>query len=190
LLPLAQKLTLVDYAPKCIDACRQRFAGATQLQAFVNDGLTLPMIPTGSIDFALSLDSLVHVDWSILNSYLTELSQKLSPDGVAVLHHSNLAELFPNPRDSRATEPRWHHRAPDVSADKVLNRLTQLGMATISQELVNWGTVELIDSITIFTPRTSRFAQPTAIYRNHSFMEEAELTRRKAGLYGPVARPT
>jgi len=180
----AKQLTVVDYAEKCIAACKARFADKSHIAYHVNDGRTLPMVPFGSINFAFSFDSLVHVDWSILDSYLTELAGKLKPDGVAIIHHSNLGELFPNPGDRRSLETKWHHRATDVSAVKVESRLQQLGMQVINQELVNWGTAELIDCFTTFTPRTSAKARPNRVLRNPDFMAEADHVRKLAANYG------
>jgi len=180
----AKKLTVVDYSEQCIAACKIRFADRTHIDYHVNDGRTLPAVAPQSIDFAFSFDSLVHVDWSILDSYFAELAGKLAPNGVAVIHHSNLGELFPNPGDRRALENKWHHRATDVSAAKVEARLTQLGLQTIRQELVNWGTAELIDCLTTFTPRRSTQAKPNRILRNPAFMAEAEQVRKLAAVYG------
>jgi methyltransferase family protein len=42
----ARKLVLVDVSQSCIDACRSRFAGATNVEYNVNDGRTLPSSPT------------------------------------------------------------------------------------------------------------------------------------------------
>ena len=56
----------------------------------VNDGKSLAMVPDESVNFAFSFDSLVHADLDVLRAYLVELRNKLSPDGVAFLHHSNI----------------------------------------------------------------------------------------------------
>lgn len=45
----------------------------------------------GAVDLAFSFDSLVHVEIDVIEGYLTELARVLVPDGVAILHHSNLA---------------------------------------------------------------------------------------------------
>jgi hypothetical protein len=43
----------------------------------------------GSIDFAFSFDSLVHVEADALASYVAGLARVLTEKGVAFLHHSN-----------------------------------------------------------------------------------------------------
>jgi SAM-dependent methyltransferase len=61
----------IDIADKCIDACRQRFADRPRAIFETNDGHSLPMAADSSVDFALSLDSLVHVEADPLKGYLT-----------------------------------------------------------------------------------------------------------------------
>jgi SAM-dependent methyltransferase len=79
----------VDLAPKCADACSERFASRAGASFHSNDGHSLPMVPDDSVDLAFSFDSLVHVDADVLRGYLAELARCLSSDGVAFLHHSN-----------------------------------------------------------------------------------------------------
>jgi ubiquinone/menaquinone biosynthesis C-methylase UbiE len=54
------RLSIVDLSATCIEACRRRFAGASNISYFVNDGRSLDMVPDGSVDFIFSFDSLVH----------------------------------------------------------------------------------------------------------------------------------
>ena len=75
LQPEAQHLIVVDLSESCIEACRSRFAEATNISYHVNDGRTLAMVAEESVDFAFSFDSLVHVDLEVLRGYLTELSR-------------------------------------------------------------------------------------------------------------------
>jgi hypothetical protein len=81
-----------DPAAVCIEACRRRFAAEPNLSYHVNDTCSLSMIPSGSIDFAFSFDSLVHVHREIVEAYVAELADKLTKHGIAFLHHSNLGE--------------------------------------------------------------------------------------------------
>ncbi len=48
------------------------------------------MVEDGSVDFAFSFDSLVHVEAEIIAAYLKELAKKLKRGAFAFLHHSNL----------------------------------------------------------------------------------------------------
>lgn len=88
LTQLARRTTLVDLSPSCIDFCRNRFSDRTGVTYVVNDGLSLPGVPDGSIDFAWSFDSFVHMQPDVIGGYLRELSRVLVPGGVAVIHHA------------------------------------------------------------------------------------------------------
>ena len=80
----------VDLNSNCISACQKRFANAKNATFYVNDGKSLAMVEDGSVDFAFSFDSLVHAEIDVIEAYCHELSRKLSPNGVAFIHHSNL----------------------------------------------------------------------------------------------------
>lgn len=132
-----QRLSIVDLVPKCIDACRERFAGDTHIDYYVNDGRSLEMIPDNSVDFAVSWDSLVHVEHDTVRAYLTHLATKLKPGGIGFIHHSNLGMQY----DTIAHEPEKHvlgGRRPSMTAEKFRADCAALGLQCLSQELVPW----------------------------------------------------
>lgn len=204
LLTQCDTLIGIDVAPKCIEACRKRFAGRSTAIFEVNDGKSMPMVGDSSIDFAFSFDSLVHVESGILGSYLTELARVLKPNGVAFLHHSNygayrrsarvlapaqgvLRHLPPSTRVGLALTGvcrgnDW--RAPSVSAAGFAKLCNEAGMRCVGQELINWaGGVILQDSISIVTCPGSRWDRPNKIVRNWMFRLEARSIRRSSSVY-------
>lgn len=190
-----QKLIVVDLTEKCIEGCRRRFAESSHIECHVNDGRTLPMVADGTVDFAFSFDSLVHVNREVVASYLCELARTLSRDGVAFLHHSNLGEYGRYYRMTRRLPfggmlERWgviernkHFRAPDVSASLVQELAESCGLQCISQELVNWGSRRLIDCFTLLTRRGSRHARANRVLRNGRFRDEVRGAAALATLY-------
>jgi SAM-dependent methyltransferase len=84
------KLIAVDVSPACIERCKERFASDPHVHCCANDGRSLPMVEDGSVDFAFSFDSLVHVEADVIAAYLRELGRKLKPGAFAFIHHSNL----------------------------------------------------------------------------------------------------
>ena len=62
------------------------------------------MIPAESIDFAFSYHSFVDAGADVLRAYIAQLATKLRPEGVALLHHSNLG-AFPEPSADRVQLP-------------------------------------------------------------------------------------
>jgi SAM-dependent methyltransferase len=138
LIAESDRLIGVDVTQRCIDVCRSRF-DAARSEFHVNDGALLPMVETASIDFAFSLDSLVHVERPQVESYLRELARTLKPGGAAFLHHSNLgayATAEGNAIADYVGERHW--RAPSMSARIFRDACTQAGLVCVSQEVINW----------------------------------------------------
>jgi len=179
---LCDELVAVDLSEECIAACRQRFAGVPHLSTHVNDGLTLPMVADASIDFAITLDSLVHVEQDVLDSYLAELSRVLAPEGVAFVHHSNMGDYGVAP----GTAPHW--RGTTASARLVEETARSLGLACIAQERLEWGrnTDYLSDAFTVVCRAGSSLERPNVI-RDAPKMTviEGELATRLDELYSP-----
>lgn len=92
---LCSQLILVELSEKCIISCQQRFANESHIRYYINDGKSLSMIEDNSIDFVFSFNSLVHAEAEVISAYISEISRKLSANGVAFIHHSNL-ESYPN----------------------------------------------------------------------------------------------
>jgi SAM-dependent methyltransferase len=196
---LCTQLTIVDLTQGCIDHCRERFADATNIDYHVNDGRSLDMVEDGSIDFAFSFDSLVHVEADVLGAYVEQLARKLKPDGVGFIHHSNIGAYAPLTRLARAAPsrllgplvrrgalinlPAW--RAESVTAELFAEQCDAAGLACIAQEKVSWEYGPyMIDSLSFFTPRGSRWERPRRVVRNPLFVKEAgrmrELYSRKS----------
>jgi len=85
-----ERLLVVDLSPLCIEACRRRFASEPHIRYYANDGKSLAMIADESVDFVFSFDSLVHVEADVLQTYAEQLATKLRPDGIGLIHHSNI----------------------------------------------------------------------------------------------------
>jgi SAM-dependent methyltransferase len=197
LQPEAQHLIVVDLSESCIEACKGRFAEATNVSYHVNDGRSLAMVVEESVDFAFSFDSLVHADLDVLRAYLTELSKKLSPDGVAFLHHSNIG-LYARrwaiqnrlPRNLRKfLEPlrlagHSHDRDFTVTAKDVERVCGEVGLACIAQETLNWCQNLRIDAFSTLTRAGSKWVRPNQVWSNTRFMRQAADARHIDRLYG------
>jgi hypothetical protein len=173
---LCDRLDVVDLTPKCIDHCRARFKDSSNIRYHVNDGRTLGMIADGSVDFAFSFDSLVHVEADVIDSYLQQLSLKLSPDGIGFLHHSNLAGCEREEAPSAL-------RAATVSAAGVRSSCERLHLSCVSQELLDWAGQRALDCISVVTPAASKWARPTMVFDNVHFASSVAAIRASAALY-------
>ena len=195
------RLILVDLAENCIEHCRQRFADLSHVEYHVNDGRSLAMVEDGSVDLAFSFDSLVHAESDVLGAYLEQLATKLTPDGVGFIHHSNQGALKPLSRlahkvperarrrlvDAGALVDIYAWRAESVTAESVAAQCEAAGLACFAQEKLSWEHgAFLIDTITLFTPRGSRWDRPRRVTRNPLFRREAN---RMHSLYARTGFP-
>jgi SAM-dependent methyltransferase len=188
---LGERLVVVDLAENCIEHCRQRFADATNIEYHVNDGRSLAMVEDGSIDFVFSFDSLVHAESDVLGAYLNELARKLTPDGVGFMHHSNIGAYRAATRIAKAVPGRtvgplvrrgliinivaW--RAESVTAESVASQCDAAGLTCVGQEKISWEAGRyMIDALTVFTRRGSRWDRPHRVVDNPRFTDEAHRT--------------
>lgn len=202
LRPLADELVLVDVAEHCVTACRELFAGDPGVSCHLGDGTSLPALSDRSVDLAFSFDSLVHAEAEVLESYAHELARVLKPDGIAFLHHSNMAVYRRGARMARAVPERIRRRltihgllvnvfawrAETTSAKQFAEASARAGLACVGQELVAWHYGrQLTDAISMVTPRGSRWERPNRVIRNPDFMREARLRERLVPLYDAAA---
>jgi 2-polyprenyl-3-methyl-5-hydroxy-6-metoxy-1,4-benzoquinol methylase len=196
----------VDLSAKCVRHCEQRFAAEKHAHFHVNDGRSLAMVPDNSIDFVFSFDSLVHAEKDVLEAYLAQLVTKLRPEGAGFIHHSNIGaypgrlallgyhrRLLSPFRRHLLTENRLEDllsinasawRATSMTATEFRKSCERFGLKCVSQELVNWGKGKcLIDAISVFARRGSRWDTKSAYLENGEFMKNGTATSRLAGLY-------
>lgn len=92
LLRIAKSLSIVDMNAACIELCRERFRYYSNVDYFVNDGMSVAMVPDSSFDLVASWDSFVHIEPEIIRSYLIGFATKLREGGTVWLHHSATGE--------------------------------------------------------------------------------------------------
>ncbi|MBI4405645.1 MAG: class I SAM-dependent methyltransferase [Deltaproteobacteria bacterium] len=205
---LCKNLAVVDLSHQCIDACRERFSSRSNIEYHVNDGLSLDMIATSSIDFVFSFDSLVHADETVMNAYLSQLKRILTDEGVAFIHHSNLRDyrkIYPHTETvlsfgkflSRLglleKEVYLSWRDFSVSAKSIALSAEKYGLACISQELIHWGTRKTYnDCLSTIVKSDSLLARPNCVIKNKNFPSEMRNLLQLSQLYnfqrGLIAR--
>lgn len=191
-----QRLILVDMAPNCIHHCARRFADVDSIEYHVNDGLSLDMVPDRSVDFAFSFDSLVHAGPAVISGYIEQLARKLTRDGAAFIHHSNLGSYRPLVALTHRWPPRWRPalvklgllvdlgawRDEQMSARLFAAQCERAGVACVTQESITWGDsgYYLMDTLSVFTLKGSRWDAPRVTHCNGGFRREG---RRMASSY-------
>jgi SAM-dependent methyltransferase len=174
------RYTGVDLAPSCVDICRRAFGDEPKARFAVTDGRSLPMVDAGSIDLAVSWDSLVHAEEDAMVGYVRELARVLRPGGIAWLHHSNRAALLVNGNDV----PNPHWRASSVSAERIRGWATVAGLHCQAQEILQWGSPHDSDCISVLRrPQAGEAAPSPMLFRHPDFNAEIEHFRRLVGLY-------
>ena len=181
-----EELIGIDLSAKCVEACRRRFRRDRRLSFHVNDGKSLAPIQDRTVEFTFSFDSLVHAEQDVMDAYLAELARVLSDDGIAFLHHSNMAAYTTEQVGRRI--PHW--RSGSVSAESVAQTAATVGLNCFRQELVTWGADHQFfsDSFTWIARTGSKHDRPRAVVANATFMEEARLARPRIRLRGYAGR--
>lgn len=182
------ELHLVEPDRQCLEACQRRFGSDPKIKYQLNDGTSLAMIPNSVADFIFSFDSLVHVRRVTLEAYVKQFAEKLTPEGLAFIHHSNLGELTRGlshrVRLAAKSKPGSdHQRDPEMTAQLFRQISEEQGLKVICQEVINWRGRRLIDCFSTLARQDSKWQASAELYRNRDFMREAELIRRRAGYY-------
>jgi ubiquinone/menaquinone biosynthesis C-methylase UbiE len=174
-----EKLIGVDISEECVRGSRERCRGDDRLRFHVTDGKTLVGVADRSADFVFSFDSLVHVEQDVMAAYLAEIARVLTPGGVAVLHHSNMAAYADQLAVGEET-PHWRGRT--VSAATVVAAADQVGLHCFRQELITWGRRHdfLVDALSWITRTGSEHDGTLAVTRNADFMDEADCALARA----------
>lgn len=160
LLPYAKRYVGIDLSAQCVAYCTSRFAG-TGARFFVNDGRSLDAAGSEQFDLVFSFDSLVHVDADAIASYVSQIVSLLKPDGIAWLHHSNLA-AYPGRE--------WQHRSMTVSADIVSSLVEASGGRVLIQERFGGGAELTYDCFTTFSRKDAFPKQPRVDLTNTSLV--------------------
>lgn len=100
-----ERLIAADISPLLIRKLKDRFHDSNSIDFIVLDGSSLTGIADHSVDAVVAYDVFVHLThWDIFN-YLLEIRRVLQSDGIAILHHSNVA-----------SELGWKHFATEATA--------------------------------------------------------------------------
>ena len=141
LLPLAERLILVDIRPENIAFCRRRFADDPRIGFVANTGYDLRDVPDASVTLFYSFDAMVHFDSDVVRAYLAEARRVMAPGARAFLHHSN------------------HTGGEDwLQAPHCRNFMSQAlfahyarkeGLRVLRQDVMDWGGVPALDCISL-----------------------------------------
>ena len=147
---LAKLLWIVDINQTNIERCKARFAGYSgpcKLQFAVNDGTSLPMIPSKSVTFVYSFDAMVHFDPGVIREYVREFARIMAPGARGFCHHSNYGAIAPDPTSHWQTNPHWRsHMTRELFAQYA----REFGLEITNQVIHSWGGTTDLDCFSCF----------------------------------------
>lgn len=132
LLPLTDKLHLVDINVENISFLRERFGKEPKVEYHINNGYSLPFLADHTVSFIYCFDAMVHFDSDVVRSYLREFARILIPGGRAFAHHSN---YIGNPGGDLHRNPAWRNF---MSQELFAHYAAKEGLSIIRQKKVDW----------------------------------------------------
>ncbi|TCH97246.1 class I SAM-dependent methyltransferase [Roseococcus sp. SYP-B2431] len=141
ILDQAGEITLIDFEPRNIEACRRRFAGHGKLRYIVNAGNDLPGCEDGGYSALFCYDAMVHFELLDVIAYLRETHRVLRPGGRALLHVSNNRQ---NPGGFYQQNTHWRNFG---SLDVFLHLADRLGFILLDSRVLDWPGAREIDGL-------------------------------------------
>ena len=90
LVPRTKLLHLADPSSEMLSRLKRRFDGMAHLRYHHTNGVKLPELQHGSLDYVIAFDVFVHFEPRLLFGYLQQISNLLKPGGVGIIHYSNV----------------------------------------------------------------------------------------------------
>jgi SAM-dependent methyltransferase len=90
LLQRVKLLNVADPSAAMLGRLKKRFEGVEALRMYQTDGMTLPPLGLGTLDFVASFDVFVHFEPRLVFWYLRQIKRLLRPGGIGLIHYSNV----------------------------------------------------------------------------------------------------
>ncbi|TNF58487.1 MAG: class I SAM-dependent methyltransferase [Burkholderiales bacterium] len=136
-------LVLVDINKSNIDYCVERFKSTPNVKFIVNEGSDLKGIPDNSLTALFCYDAMVHFEFDDVFSYLIEIYRCLTPNGMALLHHSNNDK---QPGNLYSQNIHWRNY---MSASLFKHMAIRAGLRVLEQRVFDWGDAKDLDCVTL-----------------------------------------
>jgi SAM-dependent methyltransferase len=90
LVPRTKVLHLAESSEAMLRHLKGRFVGANNLHYYHTDGMTLPALRPGSLDYVTAFDVFVHFEARLIYWYLRQMTNLLKPGGTGIIHYANV----------------------------------------------------------------------------------------------------
>lgn len=101
---IANYLIAVDISDRCVEICRNKFAGCSNVEFVANNGSELPFIADNSIDCVWSFDVFVHINAAEVKRYIQEFKRVMKIGGCAAIHHAQEGDIAGGWRSNLTSE--------------------------------------------------------------------------------------
>ena len=153
--------------------CREKLAGADNVEYRITDGSRLPNVADDSVDFIWSFDVFVHISPEDQQGYMSEFARVMRPGAKAVIHHAGVGGLHGDMRSAMTRE---------MFAD-----LVQANGLTLVDQFERWGPTAATSSGHRRRGQHLRaLAQPP---HRLSFRPRSRMEPRPSASGPPAARP-
>jgi ubiquinone/menaquinone biosynthesis C-methylase UbiE len=149
----ARRYIGVDFGPSCVKFCRSRFASLAKAEFHINDGRSMPMVGSSSVQFIWSFDSFVHIEPDITAGYMREFARVLSPGGRCVIHHPGTPTFAQRSQGGRS----------QLTTERFARLASVCGLVVLSQT-DSWGPAGRSNT-TLFADCISTLEQPRVTVR-------------------------
>jgi SAM-dependent methyltransferase len=90
LLPRTAVLHAADPSEEMLARLTERFKDTSSLRTHLTDGMTLPPLAEGSLDFVASFDVFVHFEPRLVYWYLRQIASLLKAGGIGLIHYASV----------------------------------------------------------------------------------------------------
>lgn len=90
LLKRSSRIHAVDASKAMLAALKKRFGSDPRVAYHLSDGMTLPPLGAGSLDYVAAFDVFVHFEPRLVYWYVQQVARLLKPNGIGIIHYANL----------------------------------------------------------------------------------------------------
>jgi SAM-dependent methyltransferase len=90
LVPRTKVLHLAEPSAAMLRHLKGRFVNVNAVRYYHTDGMTLPALRPGSLDYVIAFDVFVHFEARLVYWYLRQVAHLLKPGGAGIIHYANV----------------------------------------------------------------------------------------------------
>lgn len=129
----AKKITLLDINQTNVDFCEKRFASASNVKVYLNNGLNFVPVKDCSVTSVFCYDAMVHFDHRNVLTYLKDLHRILVDGGLGLFHHSNNSYPFAKHYGQNP------HSRNFMTKELFARYALDCDLEVVEQHVINWG---------------------------------------------------